>query len=60
MHQTPTLNLFKARPLVLAMAAILLPTLVFAEDEANENAKLPTITVKAEEGALAVTEGKKS
>ncbi|USA53120.1 TonB-dependent siderophore receptor [Acinetobacter sp. C32I] len=60
MHQPPTLNLFKARPLVLAMAAILLPSLAFAEDQVKENAKLPTITVKAEEGALAVTEGKKS
>lgn len=61
MHQHPTLNVFKAHPLVLAMAAILLPSLAFAEgDNSTENAKLPTITVKAEEGALAVTEGKKS
>ncbi|MGA6134981.1 ferric-rhodotorulic acid/ferric-coprogen receptor FhuE [Acinetobacter dispersus] len=50
MHQHPTLNVFKAHPLVLAMAAILLPSLAFAEgDNSTENAKLPTITVKADE-----------
>ncbi|CAM4333520.1 hypothetical protein F901_01563 [Acinetobacter dispersus] len=61
MHQQPTLNIFKAHPLVLAMAAILLPSLAFAEgNNSNENAKLPTIAVKADENADAVTEGKKS
>lgn len=49
MHQNPSLNVFKTHPLVLAMAAILLPSLAFAEGEnSNENAKLPTIVVKAE------------
>lgn len=51
MHQNPSLNVFKAHPLVLAMAAILLPSLAFAQGEnSNENAKLPTIVVKAESG----------
>lgn len=58
MHQNPSLNVFKAHPLVLAMAAILLPSLAFAEGEnSNENAKLPTIVVKANENSAATTEG---
>lgn len=43
MHHYPT-GAFKAHPLMLAMA-MLLPSFVYAET--NENAQLPTITVKA-------------
>ena len=58
MHQNPSLNVFKAHPLVLAMATIIFPSLVFAESKpSNEAAQLATITVKAEQSDQATTEG---
>ncbi|EKU53169.1 TonB-dependent siderophore receptor [Acinetobacter sp. WC-323] len=58
MHQDPTLSLFKAHPLVLAMATIIFPSLAFAESKpSNDTAQLPTITVKAEQSDQVTTEG---
>ncbi|QER40608.1 TonB-dependent siderophore receptor [Acinetobacter suaedae] len=47
MQHDSELSLFKAHPLVLAMAAIFLPSLASAQSN-TENAQLPTIIVKAE------------
>ncbi|ENU31763.1 hypothetical protein F991_00532 [Acinetobacter sp. CIP-A165] len=47
MHQYSAFSIFKAHPLALAMATVLLPSLAFAESN-NESAQLPTIIVKAE------------
>ncbi|MDR7016834.1 TonB-dependent siderophore receptor [Acinetobacter sp. 3657] len=56
MHQYSALSIFKAHPLALAMATVLLPSLAFAESN-NESAQLPTIIVKAEKRDIATTEG---
>ncbi|MFW2057059.1 TonB-dependent siderophore receptor [Acinetobacter haemolyticus] len=56
MQHDSELSLFKAHPLVLAMAAIFLPSLASAQSNI-ESTQMPTITVKAKENNDATTEG---
>lgn len=56
MQHDSELSLFKVHPLVLAMAAIFLPSLASAQSNTGA-AQLPTITVKAKENNDANTEG---
>lgn len=56
MQHDSELSLFKVHPLVLAMAAIFLPSLTSAQSNI-ESTQMPTITVKAKENNDATTEG---